>query len=542
MRARLLLAAAALAAFGASLVSGFHFDDYAIFDGANHASAASLGAIFALRQTRPLTYLTFWLNRALGGQDPLGYHALNLALHLAAVMLAYACLLRLLDRRAAWLAAALFAVHPLQAEAVDYVWARAIVLAAVFVFASLLAWMDDRPWLAVALFALALLSKEECAAFPLALWLLDACVVTRDRRVMTSSATSNRSVENRARAAGRKAEMTLGSAGLTARATALGFIPLGVPQARGRSLWSRLRCCTSTRWAPLAAMLVLSLAAGLRTIYAAAVTPGTQAGAQAGISPAHYLLAQGTVLWRYLRLFVFPYGFTVDAEIRVPAAWLGLAAWLAIVAALAALWRSSRDLAIWLAAAVLLLLPSSSIFPAADLAADRRMYLAMLPLAAAAALLLSRIRNRAIAPIFIAVLVVVSFGRTQVWASDESLWREAVLRAPDKVRPRIQLSRSVGTEEALALLAEARRMAPDDATVAAETGRVLLAAGRPAEALAQFGRALALAPGDANNYNNRGVALQALGQTEAARADFKRALELDPGLAAARENLRKLAP
>jgi Flp pilus assembly protein TadD len=71
---------------------------------------------------------------------------------------------------------------------------------------------------------------------------------------------------------------------------------------------------------------------------------------------------------------------------------------------------------------------------------------------------------------------------------------------------------------------------------------VLLAAGRPAEALAQFGRALALAPRDANNYNNRGVALQALGQTEAARGDFRRALELDPGLAAARENLRKLAP
>jgi len=518
MRARLLLAAAALAAFGASLVSGFHFDDYAIFDGANHASASSLGAVFAVRQTRPLTYFTFWLNHALGGQNPLGYHALNLALHLAAVLLAYQCLLRLLDGRAAWLAAALFAVHPSQAEAVDYIWGRAIVLAAVCVFASLLAWMDDRPWLSVALFALALLAKEECAAFPLALWLLDARLIARERRIVTGPATSSRSAENRARAAGRKAEMTLGSAALTGRATALGG-----------------------RWAPLAAMLALSLAAGLHTIYAAAVTPGTQAGAQAGISPARYLLAQGIVLWRYLRLFAVPYGFTVDPEIRVPPAWLGVAAWLAILAALAALWRWRRDLAIWVAAAALLLLPSSSIFPAADLAADRRMYLAMFPLAAAAALLLTRVRTRAIAPIVIAALLLVSIGRTQVWASDESLWREAVGRAPDKLRPRIQLSRSVGSEEALALLAEAARMAPDDATVPAETGRVLLAAGRPAEALAQFGRALALAPRDANNYNNRGVALQALGQTEAARADFERALELDPGLAAARENLRKLA-
>ena len=104
---------------------------------------------------------------------------------------------------------------------------------------------------------------------------------------------------------------------------------------------------------------------------------------------------QGTVLWRYLRLFAIPYGFTVDPEIRVPAAWLGVAAWLAIGAALAALWRWRRDLAIWLTAAALLLLPSSSIFPAADLAADRRMYLALLPLAAAAALLLVRLRMRA---------------------------------------------------------------------------------------------------------------------------------------------------
>jgi len=495
MRARLLLAAAALAAFGASLVSGFHLDDYAIFDGPAHVSAAGWSTILAVRQTRPLTYLSFWLNRSLGGADPLGYHALNLALHVAAVLLAYECLLRLVDRRAAWLAAAIFAVHPMQAEAVDYIWARAIVLSAVFVFASLLAWIDGRRWLAAALFMPALLAKEECAAFPLALWLLDAFLVAKARR--------NAPGQDRSLA---------------------GAAPM------------------RARWAPLGVMFALSLAAGLRTIYAAAVTPGAGAGAQAGITPWHYLLAQGTVVWRYLRLFAIPYGFTVDPEVRMPAAWLGIAAWLALIAATAALWRWRPDIALWLSAALLLLLPSSSIFPAADLAADRRMYLAMLPLAAAAALMLARLRPRAIAPLVAVALAAVSIGRTKVWASDESLWREAVRRAPDKVRPRIQLSRSVGTAEALALLDEARRIAPDDPAVAAETGRVLLAAGRPAEALAEFGRALALAPRDADNYNNRGVALEALRQNEAARADFQRALELDPGLNAARENLRKSAP
>src|SRR5215469_12020676 len=103
MRARLVLLAAALAAFGASLGSGFHFDDYAIF---------SPGG----RETRPLTFLTFWLNRQLGGDNPAGFHTLNLALHLAAVLLLYECLRRLIPPRPALIAAAIFAVHPIQAE------------------------------------------------------------------------------------------------------------------------------------------------------------------------------------------------------------------------------------------------------------------------------------------------------------------------------------------------------------------------------------------------------------------------------------------
>src|SRR6478672_6257053 len=122
MRARLFLLAAALIAFGASLASGFHFDDYAIFSDPNLTTASGWMGAFTLRQTRPLTYLTFWLNYAVGGGDAILYHAVNLALHLAAVWLGYECMRRLLPERAAIVAAAIFALHPLQAEAVDYVW------------------------------------------------------------------------------------------------------------------------------------------------------------------------------------------------------------------------------------------------------------------------------------------------------------------------------------------------------------------------------------------------------------------------------------
>ena len=142
MRARLLLLAAALVAFGASLGSGFHFDDYAIFADPALTSPRRLArGVARCAQTRPLTYLTFWLNCQSGGGDPAGYHVFNLLLHLGAVLLLYECLRRLLPERAALVAAALFALHPVQAEAVNYVWARSILLATVFCLLSLRAWL-----------------------------------------------------------------------------------------------------------------------------------------------------------------------------------------------------------------------------------------------------------------------------------------------------------------------------------------------------------------------------------------------------------------
>jgi len=465
MRPRLLLLAGALLAFGASLGSSFHFDDYAIFSDHALTSASGWLDVWSLRQTRPLTYLTFWLNYQVGGQDAIGYHLVNLAIHLAAVLLLYECLLKLLPARAALIAAAIFAVHPIQAEAVDYVWARSISLAALFCLASLYAWIEDRPWLAVVCFAAALLAKEECAAFPLALLLLD-----------------------------RK------------------------------------------RLAPIAAMMTLSLVAAARVVYALEVTPGAAAGLNAGISPWHYFLAQGPAIWRYLRLLIVPYGFTVDPDMAVPPMWLGLAAWAAIGALVWVAWRYSR----WALIGLVLLIPSSTIFPAADLAVDRRMYLPMLGFAAAAGVLFDRIKPGVVSAAVAVGLTLVSVERTQVWMTEESLWREAVERAPAKIRPRIQLARALPAARALEVLSKARDLAPHDPAVATEIGKTLLSEGQPEAALPEFGRALALDPRDARNFNNRGVALEALGQTEAARADFEHALSMDPSLAEARANLAKM--
>src|SRR6185295_17960048 len=119
MRTRLFLLAAALLAFGASLGSGFHFDDYDIFTDPILTLGSGWRELWSAQQTRPLTFLTLWLNFQIGGGDPLGYHLLNLFLHFAAVLLAYECFSRLVPGHAALVAAALFAIHPMQAEAVN---------------------------------------------------------------------------------------------------------------------------------------------------------------------------------------------------------------------------------------------------------------------------------------------------------------------------------------------------------------------------------------------------------------------------------------
>jgi len=465
LRERLLLIAGALVAFGGAAWGSFHFDDYAIFSDPVLTSPSGWWEVWGPLYTRPLTYFTFWLNYQLGGREPLGYHLFNLALHIGAVLLLWELLRRVIPPRAALIGALLFAIHPIQSEAVAYVFARAILLAAVFCLLSAIAWLDGRSWLAVAWFAVALLGKEEAAAFPLVLWMLE-----RGQR-----------------------RRTIG---------------------------------------PILAMLALSLAAGLRVVWVAR-TLGTGAGVGPGLSPWTYLAAQGAAILRYLRLVVVPWGFTVDAEIH--AGWTAWLAWAALAAALALAWKRN-----WIAflAALVLLVPSSSVFPAADLAADRRMYLPMLALAPGAGLLLARLRTRWVAGIAV-VLVALSIGRMQVWRTEQSLWEEAERRAPGKIRPKIQLARVAGPERALELLREALALAPEDPQVASEMGRLYLESGRAPGALAEFGRALALEPRNPRALSNRGVALQALGQTEAARRDFERALSLDPCLFEARLNLRE---
>ena len=120
----------------------------------------------------PVLYTTFWLEHKLWGFAPLGYHLVNLLLHAAVTLLLW----RVLRRMAvpgAWVAAMIFAVHPLHVESVAWVIGRKDLLAALFYLGAALAYMrfvEDRRWqryaIALALFTAGLLCKSMLVTLP----------------------------------------------------------------------------------------------------------------------------------------------------------------------------------------------------------------------------------------------------------------------------------------------------------------------------------------------------------------------------------------
>ena len=123
----------------------------------------------------PLVYTTFWLEHKLWGFDPTGYHVVNVLLHLANTLLLWR-LVRRLAVPGAWVAAAVFAVHPLHVESVAWVIERKDVLSGLFYLAAVLAWMrfveqPRRGWYvcSLVLYAAGLLSKSIVVTLPVAL-------------------------------------------------------------------------------------------------------------------------------------------------------------------------------------------------------------------------------------------------------------------------------------------------------------------------------------------------------------------------------------
>jgi hypothetical protein len=135
---------------------------------------------------RPLLQLSFGINYAAWGMNPVGYRVASLAWHAAAAGLLYAIGRQLTDRFRACVAAAVFAVHPLQVESVSWTCARAALISTVLILWAVLAYLRWRyrgrsalPVLVA--FGLALLAQESAVVAPALV--LAADVVLPGRRL-----------------------------------------------------------------------------------------------------------------------------------------------------------------------------------------------------------------------------------------------------------------------------------------------------------------------------------------------------------------------
>jgi hypothetical protein len=188
-----IIAGMVLIAYSNTFTSSFHFDDNpSIVENASIKRMTSdhIGTIIG--GIRPVVYLSLMFNYQVGGLNVVGYHIFNIAVHIGNSMFVYLLLLWTLNlpaveakyrgkaKRMALFGALLFAVHPIQTEAVTYIITRTELLATFFYLATFLLFIkgartQKSSYYVGAVFtaALAMGSKEWAVTLPALLMLYD---------------------------------------------------------------------------------------------------------------------------------------------------------------------------------------------------------------------------------------------------------------------------------------------------------------------------------------------------------------------------------
>ncbi|HJQ84109.1 MAG TPA: tetratricopeptide repeat protein, partial [Candidatus Binatia bacterium] len=512
----LVLAVAVLCAYHGSFRGAFVFDD-----GLRIVENPRIRRVWppwdAMTATsRPLVQLSFAANYAAGGLDPRGYHAVNLAVHVLATLVLFAFLRGTLVRPAfpasvrdaapglAFASALLWGVHPLGTQAVTYVVQRSEALVSLCYLLVLYAFVrgveaprPGRWWvLAIASAALGAGCKAVIVSAPLLVALYDRVFVARSLREMLA----------------RRRTLYLGLATVWPLAALV--------LARGSDDWSR------------------------------------SAGLSFGrVGLGQYAAAQPAVVLHYLRLVLWPDPLVLDYAWPVPNGPGDVApALLAIAGLLAAtVWALRRAPGVGFFAAwfFLVLLPSSSVVPIADLAFEHRVYLALagpvVLVVLGAHAVLGRLGRRAGA-VEVAVLIAVAATlgaltarRNLDYASPHAIWADTVAKRPANARAHQNLAVVLDDEgrlaDAVAGYEAAIRLRPEYADALSSLGWALYRQGDAERAVGYYRAALAAEPWHAGAHANLGVALADRGRTAEAIAEFTEALRVSPGSPQAHYNL-----
>lgn len=460
----------------------------------------------ATQQYYPVASTAFWIMNRLWGHDPLGYHVVNILLHILSAFLVWRGLRRW-SVPGATIAATIFALHPLNVESIAWMTELKNTLSGVFYLLAAGAYLrfdETRDWrwyaAAVAAFVLALGSKTVTATLPAALL-------------------------------------------------------IAFWWRRGRIDWRR-------DLLPLIPMFAVGVGMGLWTAWLEVHWVGAKSSEFPFTFVERVLLA-GRVAWFYAGKVVWPASlmFWYPRWSISQAVWWQYLFPIALAAVLVGLWAIRGRTRAPLAAALFF---CGTLFPALgffnvypfrySFVADHFAYLANLGLIAglSAGLVLIVAKWRpgvpegAIAAAVAVPLFILTFQQSRHYASGEALYRATMAANPTSVLARNNLAAllldgpSSGWTEAGELAQAALRINPHDAASHNNLGVVLQRSGRFKESVAEHREAVRLNPDGPALFYNLGIALSSDGQLEEAVSAYERALEIVPDQERALHNLGKV--
>ncbi len=510
----LLIAAVTVLIYSPALGAGFIWNDPDYVTRSALQSVGGLariwGALGATEQYYPVLHTAFWVEHRLWGDLPWAYHLLNILLHATAAILLGLTLRSLLRiapvntvehappgslystaryPRPEWLAALLFAVHPVAVESVAWVSEEKNTLSTVLYLLAALAYLrfererrGTTYILATLLFVAALLSKSVTATLPVALL-------------------------------------------------------LGLAWRRGRIGW-RLDV------RPLVPWFALGAAAGLFTAWVEKTYVGAQ-GALYELSGWQRVLLAARQLWFYLSKDLWPHPliFIYPRWTIHPA---GLIEWSALGAAVLAtgmLWRRSRAGFVAWAFFVVSLFPTMGFFSVYafrySFVADHWQYLAAIGVISPAAFWLAR--RPALGLAVAAALGALSWSRAQVYHDSERLYRTTLAQNPECWMASQNLASLLldagRPAEAIIQFRETLRIAPTLADAENNLGIALESVGRREDGLVHVRRAIALKPDYAQAYLNLGEMLLDENRASEALEPLQTAAALSPDIATVQDKL-----
>jgi len=523
-----LVLAATLAAYAPALRGGFLWDDSGHVTRADLRPLAGLGRIWceigATQQYYPVLHTAFWIEHRLWGDAVLGYHLLNVLLHVTAACL-FALVLRRLAVPGAWFAALLFALHPVCVESVAWISEQKNTLSTVLYLAAALAYLRFDQ------------SRSESESG------------SGGDRMRISPGASHTHVHSR---------LHVCAYGLATGLFALALLTKTVTATLPAALlvvfwWQGRRLSWRRDVAPLLPWFALGAGCGLLTAHFERRLIGAQ-GADFALGVVERGLLAGRIFWFYLGKLAWPSDliFIYPRWHPDPAAlwqWLFPAAALALVAAAVLV---SRRHPRGRGALAGLLLFAGALFPVLgffniypflfSFVADHFQYLAALPafalVAAAGAKAcagLPRWGRPVLAGAVAVLLGALTFAQAGMYRDAFALYETTLARNPACWMAHnnlaIALAAAGRVPEAVPHLETALALKPDFAEAENNLGDDLVRLDRVPEAIPHFERALRLQPAYAVAHRNLGIALAMMDRTGEAVPHFARAVEIEPAYA-----------